>query len=264
VNVEGVIRELEQRLLHPAVRASAAELRQLLADDFVEFGSSGRTFTKESIIAALQANPVPSADVMAEFRVRELGPELALATSRCGASLRSSVWRLEGNQWKIVFHQGTRSAPAETSPEPIASWPKGLRRVLYAIVVASGLFVLQLGLHWGRGAGMSRTTIVYTVASGVLYALVLRNAARGLRTLFVNGALALVALHLVFMVLFFEATLKRGLATGWSAAEWTNWAQQNFGVLAWNGVLLILSAGLGVYLLAIERQRVKKHRQGAL
>ena len=38
------LRTLEERLLQPDVRRSAQAVASLLADEFVEFGSSGRVF----------------------------------------------------------------------------------------------------------------------------------------------------------------------------------------------------------------------------
>ena len=52
--VEEHIRQLEERLLQPEVRKSVAEVAMLLAPAFIEFGSSGRMFTKSQIIEALQ------------------------------------------------------------------------------------------------------------------------------------------------------------------------------------------------------------------
>lgn len=40
------IYDLEDRLLQPEIRRSREEISMLLADDFVEFGVSGRTFDK--------------------------------------------------------------------------------------------------------------------------------------------------------------------------------------------------------------------------
>lgn len=142
--------------------------------------------------------------------------------------------------------------------EVTTPWPKPLRRIFYAVVVASGIFVLQLGIHWGRGSDASTSTVVYMVLSGALYAVAIGAAVRGLRTAFVRAALALAVLHFVFMALFFASALQKGLAMGWSATTWTDWAQKNWAGLAWNGVLLVLSAGLGGYLLAIGRGRAKE------
>jgi hypothetical protein len=96
----------EQRLLDPEVRASPAALSPLIADEFFEFGSSGRTYTREDVIAQLLAAPNFTV-AMTEFRVLVLTPDVALATYRTGRSLRSSIWRREGGSWRIVFHQGT-------------------------------------------------------------------------------------------------------------------------------------------------------------
>src|ERR1051325_11498838 len=109
------LRKLEERLLRPEVRRSPEELGQLLADDFREFGSSGRIFDKQQIIEALQ-NEQPSELRLEELRSVALAPEIALATYRaiCKAVhtgteshfLRSSVWRRQNGRWQIVFHQG--------------------------------------------------------------------------------------------------------------------------------------------------------------
>lgn len=100
------IRELEEQLVTPAVRSSADTLDRLVSDEFVEFGSSGRVYTKHDVIAQMLAAPSLSVAV-ADFRVLALSPDVALATYRTRGSLRSSVWRREGKDWRIVFHQGT-------------------------------------------------------------------------------------------------------------------------------------------------------------
>ncbi len=100
------IRALEELLLTPAVRASRAELERLLADDFVEFGSSGRVYAKSEIIEALVQDPVSTASV-SDFRLIVLSENAVLATYRSERALRSSLWRREGENWRMVFHQGT-------------------------------------------------------------------------------------------------------------------------------------------------------------
>ena len=54
---EEFFRDLEQSLLRPDVRASATAVDRLLADDFVEFGSSGHAFGKKDVMEALQGEP---------------------------------------------------------------------------------------------------------------------------------------------------------------------------------------------------------------
>ena len=112
--LEAVIRRLEERLLTPAVRAAPEELAGLLADDFLEFGGSGRAFDRQEVIAPLQPK---EQFALTEFQVRLLAPTIALAMYRVvrsgkqqGApqdSLRSSIWRCSAGRWQMVFHQGT-------------------------------------------------------------------------------------------------------------------------------------------------------------
>jgi len=90
------------------VRASAVELDRLISDEFVEFGSSGRVFDKRAIIALLNAEPgLRGTSTIVEFRVLALTGDAVLATYRLSGSLRSSVWRIERDEWRILFHQGT-------------------------------------------------------------------------------------------------------------------------------------------------------------
>jgi len=100
------IRGVEQQLLMPEVRASADALDQLISDQFVEFGNSGRVYNKADVMAQLLAAPNAKVDV-SDFQVLALSEDVALATYRTPASLRSSVWRREGGRWRCVFHQGT-------------------------------------------------------------------------------------------------------------------------------------------------------------
>jgi|RhiMetdeSRZDD1v2_1073273.scaffolds.fasta_scaffold1529563_1 hypothetical protein len=100
------IREVEEQLVTPSVRASADALDRLVSDQFVEFGSSGRVYTKREVIALTLAHPSVTVSVT-DFQVLSVAPDVALATYRTEGSLRSSLWRREGKAWRIVFHQGT-------------------------------------------------------------------------------------------------------------------------------------------------------------
>ncbi len=108
----------EETLLTPHVRRSEAALAQLLAPEFLEFGSSGRVFDRPAIITTLrdETDPLSNADVR-DFRCVRLGPDAALVTymllrAPAASSLRSSVWVLRQQRWVMVFHQGTRTAAA--------------------------------------------------------------------------------------------------------------------------------------------------------
>jgi len=106
------LRELEESLLLPDVRKSAT-LVELLADEFVEFGSSGRIYNKADLVSTLQAE-VPSKQTASGFKLTELSPEVALLTYRIQLhdeppvhTLRSSLWKQMGGRWRMIFHQAT-------------------------------------------------------------------------------------------------------------------------------------------------------------
>ncbi|UWZ85031.1 nuclear transport factor 2 family protein [Occallatibacter riparius] len=113
------LRRLEQSLLDLAVRRDGDRLRQLLSDDFLEFGSSGRVWTRKSIIdmLATETNFFPPA--IEEFECTFLSEKVALVTYRTVrtdaktgerlSSLRSSVWTRQNGEWRMRFHQGTRT-----------------------------------------------------------------------------------------------------------------------------------------------------------
>ncbi|MDI6871558.1 MAG: DUF4440 domain-containing protein [Bacillota bacterium] len=105
---------LEERLLE----RSAEDFAILLADDFMEFGSSGRTWNKQQEIDALVDGSRLRATIV-DFRARRLAPDVVLATYRLVEdndrkhSLRSSIWKLNQDKWQMIFHQGT---PSEAPP----------------------------------------------------------------------------------------------------------------------------------------------------
>jgi hypothetical protein len=98
--------ELEQRLARVGGKISAEEARLLIADDFVEFGVSGKVWSKAEIVAALPEWPAGELK-LEDFHVRGLDASICLVTYRIGSSLRSSIWRRGGERWQIIFHQGT-------------------------------------------------------------------------------------------------------------------------------------------------------------
>ncbi len=110
------VETLERGLLEPSVRSSAQALEALLADEFVEFGSSGRVWTRQEIIADLLEQPTSIIEIDS-VESRHIGEETVLITYRtrragetdANEAIRSSIWQRQGNNWKIIFHQGTRT-----------------------------------------------------------------------------------------------------------------------------------------------------------
>ena len=126
---EVVLRALEERLLEAELRTAPEQVAELLADEFIEIGSSGRVFDKQEIVEALwdegRADPLP-ARTIADFRVRPLADGLVLVTYRATRrssiaeeerqTLRSSIWRLIETRWQMIFHQGTLASVPTSRP----------------------------------------------------------------------------------------------------------------------------------------------------
>ena len=117
--LKGFLLALEQELLSPQVRASDERLDELLAQEFVEFGSSGRIYDKQSIIHAL-TQPASIDDYQVDdFTVVTESEDTALVTYSCKVhsasgdlvrtSNRSSLWKLLDGRWQMAFHQGTKA-----------------------------------------------------------------------------------------------------------------------------------------------------------
>ena len=106
-----ILLELERRLARIGRTISIAEASTLIADDFIEIGVSGTVWTKAKIVPAMTDWP-PTEREIEDFSVRELSPSVCLTIYRLGSSLRSSVWRKNGDRWQIIFHQGTAAPVA--------------------------------------------------------------------------------------------------------------------------------------------------------
>jgi hypothetical protein len=95
---------LEQRLLSPDVRRTPAALLAMLSPDFREFGSSGRIFTLDQIVAEL-GTEVPRQITLSDFRLTRASDKVALVTYRSHAQTAMQ------DGWRLHFHQGTRQQP---------------------------------------------------------------------------------------------------------------------------------------------------------
>jgi hypothetical protein len=110
----------EQQLMDTVFRKDRDRVSALLAEEFREFGSSGRVWTRSAILELLASEAPQPAPRVEDFAIQFLGPEAVLATYRAvrahssgvpQASLRSSLWIRSKHGWQMVFHQGTRIEP---------------------------------------------------------------------------------------------------------------------------------------------------------
>jgi hypothetical protein len=112
------LHRLELMLMDPAVRRDREQVARLLAEDFVEFGSSGCVWTREMTLDGLETDTY-SPPVVECFECKMLGGDAALvayravrtkeATGEGTVTLRSSIWTRVSGDWKLRFHQGTRT-----------------------------------------------------------------------------------------------------------------------------------------------------------
>lgn len=81
----------------------------LLHDGFRETGASGRSWTRDEMLEALEAAP-PSEVTIEAFAIERLAEDVVLATYETGPprpARRVSIWVRHGDRWRLRFHQGT-------------------------------------------------------------------------------------------------------------------------------------------------------------
>jgi len=113
------IRECEEALLDSATRRQPELVLALLAEDFLEFGASGKSWNRRQIVNLLAVEEF-SQRTMENFECRLIADGVALATYKAvrtdpmtdnrSVSLRSSLWTKESTGWLLRFHQGTPTA----------------------------------------------------------------------------------------------------------------------------------------------------------
>lgn len=101
---------LEKELLRPDVRGDLGRTGMLLHPDFIEIGSSGRIWSRDELMMALEDNPGETAEVEVVSADRISSNTILLSYrsyGRTGSALRSSIWVLDDGRWRLRFHQST-------------------------------------------------------------------------------------------------------------------------------------------------------------
>ena len=97
---------LEQALLRDDVRADRERVAALLHPDFVEFGASGRVWTRGRMLAEIA--PLSAPVIFELVAADQVSPDAVLLTWRQDDRvLRSSLWLRTSDGWRLRFHQGT-------------------------------------------------------------------------------------------------------------------------------------------------------------
>ena len=116
------LRTLETELHKDETRRNRKRMEALLHPNFVEFGRSGRRYTRADVLEEFGAGSVLPAIHSRHFDLVVLAEGVALLTylsAHMDASgnphrhtLRSSVWVRTAVGWQIRFHQGTPTTHA--------------------------------------------------------------------------------------------------------------------------------------------------------
>ncbi len=109
------IRKLEIELHSKVARQSEQILNDLIANDFLEFGTSGNSSSKEDIIKRLPNSDHLEIDSF-DFTIRKISIDVIQVIYKTKMviedeevkSQRSSLWKNNNGQWQMIFHQSSK------------------------------------------------------------------------------------------------------------------------------------------------------------
>jgi len=109
--MKDIFQKLEEKLLSQEIRSSREKLDILLDEHFLEYGSSGKIYTKDFILEKLPDSKF-SLITIQDFSILEISKTFIqtrfITIEENRTSLRSSIWKKYwDNDWKMIFHQWT-------------------------------------------------------------------------------------------------------------------------------------------------------------
>ena len=125
--VQDELLELEEAMWKEETRYDPTFQQTRFADDFLEFGRSGRVYTRDqALLPAAARRPTGIRLPLEELRFRALGPDVVQITynshvdtdGRRESARRSSIWSRVQGRWVMRFHQGTPYTPADEGTPP--------------------------------------------------------------------------------------------------------------------------------------------------
>ena len=108
------LEHLEEQLWREETRFDTQRMNELIADDFFEFGRSGRVYQRQDTFA-VTSQTIDAVLPLPEFHVRLLNENTAQVTYNSAVKYdgvveyarRSSIWSRTISGWILRFHQGT-------------------------------------------------------------------------------------------------------------------------------------------------------------
>ena len=109
---------LEESMWREETRFDMLFMEKHLADDFFEFGRSGKTYTRAQLLAQSR-HPISALLPLPNLRIRMLNTDTAQITYFSAVTSdavvehgrRSSIWSRTEEGWIMQFHQGTAYEP---------------------------------------------------------------------------------------------------------------------------------------------------------
>ncbi|MBO1756910.1 DUF4440 domain-containing protein [Allobranchiibius sp. CTAmp26] len=94
-----------------STRSNGLRVRELLHEDFVEIGRSGRRWTRDELMASIAEDGEYEAPGVSEWVFVQMSRELMLVTYLATAanqkSRHASLWDIGAESPQMRFHQGT-------------------------------------------------------------------------------------------------------------------------------------------------------------
>ncbi|MBD2356109.1 DUF4440 domain-containing protein [Tolypothrix sp. FACHB-123] len=112
------LERLEEELWREETRFDMERMNELIAQDFFEFGRSGRIYPREHTLAVARQK-IDAVFPLPEFQARLLDENTAQVTYNSAVTYdgvveyarRSSIWSRNHSAWVLRFHQGTPFQP---------------------------------------------------------------------------------------------------------------------------------------------------------
>ena len=112
------IKRLELKLLTTNLKGDSALIDELLSDDFEEISSNGQINPRGDVVNWLLGKDNHIQWSLTDFRIKVLTDDLVMAiyvarklndpNSTSKGSVRTSIWKHQGDRWKMLFHQASK------------------------------------------------------------------------------------------------------------------------------------------------------------
>ncbi len=120
MNIEDLLIAKEKTLLTIDVRSNPHEIKKYMSEEFLEIGASSYRMYFEKVLSILPQHLEWSAEI-SDFEFRHISEDVVIIIYNAiikhdhksvpRESIRSSTWKKFDDDWKIVFHQGTKISP---------------------------------------------------------------------------------------------------------------------------------------------------------